>query len=96
MKYVIYYTIAHEVNFLRWSFFNLQNSCSESKWQAFEVVKREKFKCGLLSTSIKNMLEWSEGLADWAQHHIQEIQGFSPHISDRPSDPSTQFGHYPI
>jgi hypothetical protein len=39
------------------------------------------------------MLECSEGLADWAQHHIQEIQGISPHVSAGPSDQSTQFGH---
>jgi hypothetical protein len=39
------------------------------------------------------MLEWSEGLADWAQHHIQEIQVISPHVSTGPSDKSTQFGH---
>jgi hypothetical protein len=28
------------------------------------------------------------------QHHIQEIQGISPHISTGPSDQSTQFGHF--
>jgi hypothetical protein len=41
----------------------------------------------------QNMLEWSEGLANWSQHHIQEIQGISRHFSDRPSDQSTQLGH---
>jgi hypothetical protein len=43
--------------------------------------------------SQKNMLEWSEGLADWAKNHIQEIQGISPHVSDGPSDQLTQFEH---
>jgi predicted GIY-YIG superfamily endonuclease len=42
----------------------------------------------------QNMLDWSEGLADWNQHHIQEIQGISPHVSAGPSDQSTQFGHF--
>jgi hypothetical protein len=33
-----------------------------------------------------NMLEWSEGLADWTRHRIQEIQGIHPRVSGRPSD----------
>jgi hypothetical protein len=39
------------------------------------------------------MLEQSESLADSAHHHIQEIQGTSPHISAGSSNQSTQFGH---
>jgi hypothetical protein len=39
------------------------------------------------------MLERSEGLADWTKHHIQEIEGISPHISGRSSGQSTQLGH---
>jgi hypothetical protein len=41
----------------------------------------------------QNMLERREGLADWAQHHIQEIQGISPRVSAGPSDQSAQFGY---
>jgi hypothetical protein len=39
------------------------------------------------------MLERSEGLADWTEHHIQETQGISSHVSSRSSDQSTQLGH---
>jgi hypothetical protein len=39
----------------------------------------------------QNILEWNEGLADWAQHHIQEIQGIIPHVSAGSSDQPTQF-----
>jgi hypothetical protein len=42
------------------------------------------------------MLECSEGLADWAQHHMQEIQGIRPHVSAAASDQSTQCGHLSI
>jgi hypothetical protein len=35
------------------------------------------------------MLERSEGLADSTKHHIQEIQGISPQVSDRSSNQST-------
>jgi hypothetical protein len=38
------------------------------------------------------MLERREGLADSTRHHIQELQGTRPHVSDRPSDQSTQLG----
>jgi hypothetical protein len=34
------------------------------------------------------MLEWSEGLADWVQHHMQKREGISPHVSTGPSDQS--------
>jgi hypothetical protein len=34
------------------------------------------------------MLEWSEGLADLTKHHILEIQGLRPRVSDRPYLPS--------
>jgi hypothetical protein len=40
----------------------------------------------------QNMLERSKGLTDWSKHHIQEIQGIRPHVSDRPSDQTTQLG----
>jgi hypothetical protein len=43
------------------------------------------------------MVERSEGLADWTQYHIQEIQGIRlhvAHISNRLSNQSTQLGHF--
>jgi hypothetical protein len=45
----------------------------------------------------QNMLERSEGLADWTRHCLQEIQGIRLHVSGRSSDKSTQpgnFSHY--
>jgi hypothetical protein len=39
------------------------------------------------------MLERNEGIADSTKHHIQEIQGIRPHVSDRPFDQSNQLGH---
>jgi hypothetical protein len=39
------------------------------------------------------MLEQSEGPADLAQHHIQDIQGISPHVSVGSSNQPTQFGY---
>jgi hypothetical protein len=39
------------------------------------------------------MLERSVGLADRTKHHLQEIQGLRPDISNRPSDQTTQLGH---
>jgi hypothetical protein len=45
------------------------------------------------TTWIQNMLERSEGFADWTKHHIQGIQGISPRVSARPSDQSTQLGY---
>jgi hypothetical protein len=41
----------------------------------------------------QNMLERHKGLAVLTKHHIQEVQGICPHVSDRPSDQSTQLGH---
>jgi hypothetical protein len=41
----------------------------------------------------QNVLERSEGLADWTEHHIQEIQRIRSHVSAGPSDQSTQSGH---
>jgi hypothetical protein len=34
----------------------------------------------------QNMLERSESLADWTQHHVQEKQGISPHVSGSSSN----------
>jgi hypothetical protein len=39
------------------------------------------------------MFERREVLADLTKHHIQEIQGIRPRVSDRPSDQSTRLGH---
>jgi hypothetical protein len=39
------------------------------------------------------MSERSRDLADVTEHHIQEIQAIPPHVSDSPSDRSTQLGH---
>jgi hypothetical protein len=40
------------------------------------------------------MLERGEGFVDRNnKHHKQEIQGIDPHVSDRPSDQSTELGH---
>jgi hypothetical protein len=38
---------------------------------------------------------WNEvkALQIETKHHMQEIQGFRPHVSARPSDQSTQLGH---
>jgi hypothetical protein len=41
----------------------------------------------------QNMLERSGGLADWTEHHVQEIQGIQPHVSGRSYGQSTQLRH---
>jgi hypothetical protein len=41
-------------------------------------------------------VEKSEGPADWAKRHLQEIQGIRPHVSGSLSDQLTQLGHLPI
>jgi hypothetical protein len=41
------------------------------------------------------MLEGGECLANRVQHHIQKIQGGSPHVSIGPTDQTAQFGHLP-
>jgi hypothetical protein len=40
-----------------------------------------------------NVLEIREGLVDWTEYHLQEVQGIRPHVSGRSSDQSTQLGH---
>jgi hypothetical protein len=41
----------------------------------------------------QNILEWSKGLADWNEQHIQQTQEIHPHVSDRQYDQSTQLRH---
>jgi hypothetical protein len=46
-----------------------------------------------MRTRPQSMLERREELRDWTEHRVQEIQEIRPHVSDRPSDQSTQLGH---
>jgi hypothetical protein len=36
---------------------------------------------------------WKEQIADWTEHHLQEIQRIHPRVFGRSSDQSTQLGH---
>jgi hypothetical protein len=57
------------------------------------LPEKIKIRSTCIRRSPQNMLERSEGLADWTKHHIQETQEIRPHCSARPSDQSTQLGH---
>jgi hypothetical protein len=45
-------------------------------------IKEHKYNLtqGLLNMGMKDATKWSEGLADWAQHHKQEIKWIRPRV----------------
>jgi hypothetical protein len=55
-----------------------------------ESSDKSYFQVAYLSLDFMDILEWSEAAADWTRRHMQEIHGIRPHISDRPSEQSTQ------
>jgi hypothetical protein len=67
------------------------------RWAKFDFSSRPWvmfYLCyNMHMNKVINMLEWSEGLADWTKHHIQVTHGIRPLVSCRSSDQSAQFGH---
>jgi hypothetical protein len=61
-------------------------------WQVV-CLKKLKISPTCIRSGPKNMLERGEGLADWTRRLVHEIQGIRPHVSDIPSNQSTQLGH---